>query len=105
MDIKWDDLTLDELKGIQKQVAKAINSFETRKRKEALAAAEAKAAEMGFSLSELVGSAQHKGPKAPPKYCHPENPAKTWTGRGRQPGWVKDALANGKSLDDLLIDK
>ena len=43
-DIKWDMLSLDELKDIQKKAAKAIASFEARKRKEALAAVEAKAA-------------------------------------------------------------
>mgnify|MGYP001804047214 CR=1 FL=1 len=75
MDIKWDDLSLEELKDIQKQATKAINSFEARKRKEALAAVEAKAAEMGFSLSELTGGAKSNGSKAAPKYCHPENPA------------------------------
>lgn len=103
MDIKWDALSLDELKDVQKKATKAINSFEARKRKEALAIVEAKAAEMGFSLSELTGGAKTKGTKSAPKYCHPENPAMTWTGKGRQPNWIKDALANGKSLDDFLI--
>lgn len=102
-DIKWDSLSLDELKAIQKDAAKAIASFEARKRKEALAAVEAKAAEMGFSLGDLVGGAKTKSTKSAPKYCHPENPAMTWTGKGRQPNWIKEALANGKSLDDLLI--
>lgn len=102
-DIKWDSLSLDELKAIQKDAAKAIASFESRKRKEALAAVEVKAAEMGFSLGDLVGRAKTKSTKSAPKYCHPENPAMTWTGKGRQPNWIKEALANGKSLDDLLI--
>lgn len=104
-DIKWDKLSLDELKDIQKNATKAIKSFEVRKRKEALAAVEAKAAEMGFSLSELTGGTKTKSTKSAPKYCHPENPAKTWTGKGRQPNWVKDALASGKTLEDLLIVK
>ena len=26
----------------------------------------------------------------------------TWTGRGRKPQWVVDALAKGKSLKDLI---
>ncbi|MEL6465494.1 MAG: H-NS histone family protein [Pseudomonadota bacterium] len=104
-DINWDALSLDELKDIQKKATKAIESFEARKRKEALAAVEAKAAEMGFSLRELTGHTKTKITKSAPKYCHPENPAKTWTGKGRQPNWVKDALANGQSLDDLLIVK
>ncbi len=25
----------------------------------------------------------------------------TWSGRGRRPGWLKDALESGKTLDDL----
>lgn len=104
-DINWDALSLDELKDIQKKAAKAIASFEARKRKEALAAVEAKAAELGFSLSELTGGAKTKGTKSAPKYCHPENPAMTWTGKGRQPNWEKDALTNGKPLEDLLIVK
>ncbi|WP_299751759.1 H-NS histone family protein [uncultured Tateyamaria sp.] len=103
--IEWDKLSLEELKSIQKEATKAISSYEARKRKEALAAIEAKAAEMGFSLGELTGGAKPKGPKAAPKYCHPEIPAKTWTGRGRQPNWVKEALAGGKALEDLLIAK
>ncbi|WP_299752065.1 H-NS histone family protein [uncultured Tateyamaria sp.] len=104
-DIDWDALSLDELKDIQKKATKAIESFEARKRKEALAAVQAKAAEMGFSLSELTDGLKTKSTKSAPKYCHPENPAKTWTGKGRQPNWVKDALANGKTLEDMLIAK
>ncbi|HTQ07400.1 MAG TPA: H-NS histone family protein [Polyangiaceae bacterium] len=36
-----------------------------------------------------------------PKYRNPRNPAQTWSGRGAQPLWVKDALAAGKTLSDL----
>lgn len=91
-DIDWDSLSLDELKDIQKKAANAIDSYKTRKRKEALAAAQAAASELGFSLNELVDGSKAKVTKAPAKYAHPENPAKTWSGRGRQPGWVKEHL-------------
>lgn len=30
---------------------------------------------------------------------------KTWTGRGKQPLWVVEALASGLTLEDLLIEK
>jgi DNA-binding protein H-NS len=36
-------------------------------------------------------------------YRHPENADQTWSGRGRQPDWMKEALAAGKSKDDFLI--
>lgn len=96
-------LSKDELLKLQKELEKAIRSFEDRRRNEALAAAEAKAKEMGFSLSELVGTRARRNNANPPKYQHPENPAKTWTGRGRQPDWIKEGLKSGKSLDAFLI--
>lgn len=34
------------------------------------------------------------------KYRHPEDPTRQWSGRGRQPAWVKTWLASGKSLED-----
>ena len=43
-------------------------------------------------------------PKVPQKYCNPEYPAQTWSGRGKQPRWVKTFLAKGASLEDLHID-
>lgn len=38
-----------------------------------------------------------------PKYVNPNDEAQTWTGLGRQPAWVREQLAQGKSLDDLRI--
>jgi DNA-binding protein H-NS len=29
----------------------------------------------------------------------------TWTGRGKQPAWVRGWLEQGKALDDLLAEK
>jgi DNA-binding protein H-NS len=38
-------------------------------------------------------------------YRNPSNSAETWTGRGRQPKWVRDALARGACLEDLAIEQ
>lgn len=94
-------MTMEELKKLQKDVAKAISNFEEHKKKEALAAADAAARELGYSLSELTGTTKKKSP-VPAKYFNPENPSLTWTGRGRQPRWFKDALKSGKEEDLLL---
>lgn len=102
--INLEKLSLDELKALEKDVAKAIKGFEARQRKEAMAAAEAAAKKAGFKLSELIGSAP--GPKKAPqpaKYRHPENPSVTWSGRGRQPNWYKEAIEAGTPAKDLLI--
>jgi len=43
--------------------------------------------------------------RVPPKYRHPEDPNLTWTGRGNKPAWVRDYLARGGTLDELVIRK
>ncbi|AJE47970.1 H-NS family nucleoid-associated regulatory protein [Celeribacter indicus] len=102
--IDLSKLDLEELKTLQKDVAKAIDDYTERKRREALAAAQAVAKEAGFTLDELVRpSGSSKKPALPAKYRHPENPEVTWSGRGRQPQWIKDGLAQGKSLKDFAL--
>lgn len=105
-DIDLNSLTLDELKKLRKDVNKALENYEGRRMQEARAAVEAKAREMGFSLSDLSEGPAGKGRSPrPAKYRHPENPSLTWSGRGRQPRWIKEALENGTSLDEFLIER
>ena len=104
MAIKLEKMSLEDLRKLQKDVARTIDSYEERVRAEARAKLEQQALEMGYKLSDLVDAgATRKRQKNPPKYRNPENPDMTWTGMGRKPGWVIDALNSGKSLDDLLI--
>lgn len=104
MDINFDDLTLAELKTLRTKVDRAIETYEDRKKREALLELEETARRMGYSLAELAELGSTKPRKAvAPKYANPENPSETWTGRGRKPKWVEAALAAGKSLEDLAI--
>jgi DNA-binding protein H-NS len=104
MDIDLNSLSLDELKRLQKDVNKAVEGYEVRKRNDAFAAADAAAREMGYTLADLTGASSKKKKMASvPKYRHPENADQTWTGKGRQPDWMKEALASGQSKDDFLI--
>lgn len=105
-EIDLEALSLDELKRLQKEVTKAIDDFEARRQREAIAAVEEKARELGFTFAELAAAVPAKKmgkTKSPPKYQHPDNPSITWTGKGRQPEWIKEGLEAGKSLDDFLI--
>lgn len=104
-DINLEELNLPELKSLQKQVAKMIGSYEARQKDHALAELEAKAQELGFSLSELTGVSGPKAKRksAKPKYRHPDDASITWTGKGRQPDWFKQAVMGGVSPDDMLI--
>ena len=39
-----------------------------------------------------------------PRYCNPENPAQTWSGRGLRPAWVEGLLRRGYALSDLELE-
>jgi DNA-binding protein H-NS len=49
--------------------------------------------------ARLVGL--RKGSHQKPKYRNPDEPSKTWSGRGRSPTWVRRLLAAGKTMEDL----
>jgi DNA-binding protein H-NS len=103
-DYDLEALSLSELKKMQKDVAKAISTFEDRQKAEARAKVEALARDLGYSLAELVGT-ETKSSRAPAaqKYRHPENPALTWSGRGRKPQWFVEGLKAGKTAEDFTI--
>ena len=103
-DFDLEALSLGELKKMQKDIAKAISTFEDRQKAEARAKVEAFARDLGYSLAELVGTETKiaRAP-APAKYRHPENTALTWSGRGRRPQWFVDALEADRTAVDLEI--
>ena len=105
MAISLEKMSRKDLIELRDQVEKALKSAEKRERKEALKAAEKAAAEFGFSLSELSpgASGQSKAGKSNAKYKNPANPEQTWSGRGRKPQWVHDALKAGSDISDLEI--
>lgn len=99
-----ETLSLKELKSLQKDLAKAISTFEDRQKSDARSKLEIIAKEMGYSLADLIGT-EVKPTRAPviAKYRHPENPSLTWSGRGRKPLWFVAALDAGKTPEDLAI--
>ena len=102
--IELENLSLDDLKKLARDVEKAIASFEDRKRKEARRALEQVARDFGFSVEEVIGAGKPaaRAAKSAPKFRNPADPSETWSGRGRQPGWFKAAIAAGKSPDSML---
>lgn len=99
-----NSMSLKELKDLQSQVAKAIATFEDRKKKEALAELHEFARAKGFDLEELTGtSVVRRRAPASPKYANPANKADTWSGRGRKPRWFIEALANGMQPEDMGV--
>ncbi|MDO5657279.1 MAG: H-NS histone family protein [Paracoccus sp. (in: a-proteobacteria)] len=100
-----ENLSLKELRALRNRIDQAIESFEDRRRRDAMAAAEQVAREHGFSLADLTGgkATRKSGAKAAAKYANPQDPTQTWSGRGRRPAWVVEHLDADKPLEDLAI--
>ena len=98
-------MDLEGLKGLRKKLDRAIASYETRRRQEALYALELAAKEHGFKLAELLGEGKSgRGRRLTDdaaKYVNSDNSEQTRSGRGRRPQWVNDALKAGRTLDEL----
>ncbi|MGC9370481.1 MAG: H-NS family nucleoid-associated regulatory protein [Paracoccaceae bacterium] len=107
MKIDLSKMTRAKLEELRRDIDSALERLAEQEREKALEAAEKAAQAHGFSLSELTGQAKRGGAKkkakAPARYRNPADPSQTWSGRGRQPGWIKQALAEGKSLSDFEI--
>ena len=102
-DFNFDTMSLNELKRLKRDLDKAITNFDDRRKTEARRDLEEKAREYGFSLSELTGAKTTKRGTVEPKYRNPSNPEQTWSGRGRQPIWFREAIVAGTEPDDLKI--
>lgn len=106
-------MTRKELEKLRVDVDRELKRTIERDKKAAIAAAQKAARKHGFELSDItdepkVAKPKKKAAKKPPaasKYQHPDDPSKTWTGKGRQPNWIKEAEAVGKSRDEFLIKK
>lgn len=99
---------LNELKSLQGDVEKAINDREQKDVQKAREQILAIAKDAGISVEELLGASSKKvnkgsGKKVKPQYENPEDITQTWTGRGRQPKWIAEALAGGRKLDDFRM--
>ena len=102
--IKLDTMSLKDLKTLQKDIVRAIDMTEQRQKASAREQVEALAEKLGYTLAELAeGKSKAKRSPTTPKYRHPENPALIWSGRGRKPQWFVEALAAGKTADEMEI--
>lgn len=104
MSIDLADLSNDELMILAARIDKEVEDRRKRQADDALKAAEAAAAEFGFSLSDLFpkGKSANVKTPAPAKYKNPSS-NETWSGRGRQPRWFRAQIDAGASEESLRI--
>ena len=97
-----EKLSYVELVKLQERVEQAIaekRAADAQATKEQLRQMAEKA---GFDIRELYGK---RGPKSTgfAKYRNPKDTSQTWTGRGRKPNWLVDAVKKGAKLESFAI--
>src|SRR5512144_3159770 len=102
-EINLQDLSIQELQALSRDIEGELKRRD-EERKKVLARMKELAASVDMTLEEVIAYSSTKKTKGEPKYQNPENPRQTWTGRGKRPSWIKAALEQGKSLDELRIE-
>jgi DNA-binding protein H-NS len=61
---------------------------------------------MGLPLKDLIGNGNIKKStgKVAVQYRNPQDASQEWTGRGRQPNWVKAMVAAGVDLSAARVN-
>ena len=101
-------LSASELNQLKSEIEKELH--ERSFKLQAIEEVKKLAASKGLKLEELfaeLGGAKPKGKRelgpAPVRFRHPEDSSLTWSGRGKHPNWMKDALSKGITEDQMRV--
>ncbi|MFC3338598.1 H-NS family nucleoid-associated regulatory protein [Paracandidimonas soli] len=92
-----------ELKAQAEKLLQQAEDLRQQEVAEVIKEIKAKMAEYGITTADLGASSKKAASKASPvvKYRGPNG--EEWSGRGRSPVWMKEALEQGKSKEDFAV--
>ncbi|MGH8854858.1 MAG: H-NS family nucleoid-associated regulatory protein [Telluria sp.] len=101
------NMSVGDMRNLQEQIKLEMKKREAQEVQKAREQILAIAQSVGVPIKELLAtggrSSSTKGNTVAVRYRHPDNAQQQWTGRGRQPKWVKEWVEAGKSLDKLRV--
>ncbi len=104
--IDFQNMNEKELEALIENAEKALRSLQVNKRKEVMAQMKELASSINVSVEIVENdkkSSVRKGAVVPIKYRHPDDPEKTWTGRGVMPTWLKTLVDAGHERSEFQI--
>ena len=101
--VNIDTLSVEQLEELTKDAQAKIKQKQAQGLKDAYLQFKQIAKENGTTIEEIlkVGKKAHK--EASIAYRDPQNPKNVWAGRGRKPGWLEEALSQGRKLEDYAV--
>ena len=101
--INLDNLNVDELRAITENAQQLISQKQHQRLHDAYVEFEKIARDNSCSIEEILKAGESLEKKRSVKYRNTENSQETWTGRGRKPTWLVEALNAGKSLEVFAV--
>ncbi|MDO9139036.1 MAG: H-NS histone family protein, partial [Methylobacter sp.] len=98
-------LSEDELQAVIINANKALRNKQASKHKEVIAQIKDLAASIGATVDIHEGNKKltRKGGEVAIKYRHPDDPNKTWKGRGMMPKWLQELLESGRDRSEFEV--
>jgi DNA-binding protein H-NS len=99
------NMSVGDMRNLQEQIKQEMKKREqsdmAKAREQILAIAQS----VGVPLKDLLATTGRGGKTGTVavRFRHPDNASQQWTGRGRQPKWVKEWVEGGKSIDKLRV--
>ena len=99
-----DKFSIAQLLDLKRRVEVALVERKAEEARDVKEKMQALAEKSGFSLAELFGGKRggKRGPAAI-KYRNPKDSSQTWTGRGRKPNWLVDAVKKGAKIGTFSV--
>ena len=94
-------MTLATLIAQRDDLQRQIDTIEAEQRAALLARARDALAALGVAAADLMPARVSRKARHPLAVKYRAPGGHTWTGRGKQPVWLRDALAAGAKLDDF----
>lgn len=101
MQVNSEAMSIDELWALREEISKLLATKITEQKAEL----ERRLTTLSRSNLRAKGSSPERRsyPKVNPKYRNPADSGETWTGRGKQPKWLRAQLDSGMRLTDFAI--
>ena len=96
--------TIAELRQLSESIEEEIQRRQEQARTDFYTHAKEVAEELGMSLDDILKPPPKKRAKKLPSSTVPQyqnEDGQTWSGTGRKPKWLTEAIAEGKTLDDF----
>ena len=95
----FESMSLDEMWNLHEQVTLTLAHRIAQQK----AKLEEQLRRLGINDAMSPDKPRRPYPKVLPKYQNPKNPTQKWSGRGKQPHWVRTQLKAGKKLEHFRI--